>query len=164
MKLSPHDLRQWFWRAGLCVLLSAWGLAKISYADYWVPGVAYALLIIPARAGFKVPLMAAVALAYSAAYMAMASLEGGGNPWVLRLAVVSLGSLLLGASLHSWGGFSRRKALAQWVLGTGLAVPFWYAALSGPQGAPGLSAWLLAFAVWQGPMSYLYFAQTKKGA
>jgi hypothetical protein len=162
--LKRRDLWEWSWRAAICILLSAWGLAKVTDADYWAPGVAFSLLIIPARRGFKLPLLVAVALAYSVAYAGMASLGDNANPWVLRIAVVSLGSFLLGQSLRSWGSFSKKQALEQWLLGTVLAVPFWQAILGGADGAPSLQKWILAFAVWQGPMSYLYFAQTKKGA
>jgi len=163
-QLGPKDLSAWFWRSLLCVALSAWGLARINNADYWVPGLAYSLLIIPARWGFKQPLLLAVALSYIVAYAAVAQLDGDSNPWVLRVLVVSAGSLLLALGLRFFGGLSKRQAIIQWALGTALALPFWRAALSGPEGSPRFQAWLLAFAAWQAPMSYLTFVQTKKGA
>ena len=163
-QLKKDDLAAWLWRSLLCVGLSAWGLARIGSAEYWVPGLAYSLLIIPARWGFKQPLLLAVALSYCVAYAAVSRLDGPSNPWVLRVAVVSAGSLLLALSLRLFGGLSKRKAVIQWALGTALAWPFWLAVLSGPEGSPRFQSWLLAFAAWQAPMSYLTFVQTKKGA
>jgi hypothetical protein len=169
--LSRKEFLDWSWRAAACVLLSVLPLDHLEYAEFWVPGVAFSLLIITGRAGFRWPLLISVSLAYTLAmivFLALGNLDAAGLEifsWKgTRTAVAVLGPLGLALSLRFFGGFSWPKALVQLVAGTALVVPFAYILADVDDDFQiYISYWIMLFAVWQMPMSLLYYVQTKKG-
>ncbi len=70
---------EWAWRSGACVAISALALSRLPHAEQWVPGAAFALLVVAGRRR-DAGLLAAVLLSYSAGY-ASGELFGAAGVW-----------------------------------------------------------------------------------
>jgi hypothetical protein len=153
--------RNWFRRSIVCAILSGLGLSLHQIDGlqpfYWVPGLAFALLVVTARSR-KPELLVAVTLAYTLGYASGDYLEPLGT-WPMRVGVVAIGSGLLAASLRWKGGLSAKRAGELFMLGTLLAFPFWMI-LTRNDGAPPLPVWVAGFSAWQMPMAWYYLKES----
>lgn len=159
--MNLNSKNNWLRRSAVSAILSAAAISQLPsqfQAYYWAPGVAFALLVVTAHSK-KLELLAAVALSYSAGYASGDLLERFGTT-PMRIGVVAIGSGLLALSLHWKGGLSEDRARNLALLGTALAIPFfWFTDRSGG-GAPTLPLWIAAFSVWQMPVAWYYLKES----
>jgi hypothetical protein len=153
--------RNWLRRSIVCAIVSGAGLSlhPLDRLEpfYWAPGLAFALLVVTARSR-KPELLAAVTLSYTLGYASGDFFEPLGT-WPMRIGVVALGSGLLAASLRWKGGLSTARARELFLLGTALAIPFWWI-LTRHDGAPPLPVWIAGFSVWQIPVAWYYLKES----
>ena len=162
--MNLNSKNNWIRRSILSAILSAAALSlpmiQRLQPIYWAPGFFFALLVVRARSSDPT-LMTAVVLSYFLGYSSGDPLEKLGlNDWPLRVAAVAIGSLLLVLSLRWKGGLKEARMANMAMLGTALAVPFWWFLLRQPGGGePILPLKIAAFSIWQMPMAWYYLKQ-----
>jgi hypothetical protein len=141
--------------SGLC--LSLHPLDRLQ-PFYWAPGLAFSLLVVTGRSR-RLELLAAVVLSYTLGYASSDMLESLGT-WPMRVGVVALGSGLLAMSLRWKGGLSAMQARDLFLLGTVLALPFWWVLDRSGGGVPSFPIWIAGFSVWQMPVAWYYLKES----
>lgn len=162
--MNLNSKNNWIRRSMGSAILSAAALSLPQIGRlqpyYWAPGFFFALLVVRARSR-QAELMTAVVLAYFLGYSSGDALDKLGlHDWPLRIASVAIGSLLLTFALRWKGGLKDERMTTLAMLGTALAVPFWWFILRQPGGGgPALPLKIAAFSAWQMPMAWYYLKE-----
>lgn len=166
-KALARELTELLLKAFLCAWLSAQAVLHVPSGHYWGPGLAFALLILPLRYGYKPLLLAAVTASYALGMLSMDLLPPQ-TEFATYLQAPALGSLALALVLHWMGALGWRRASAVALAGSLLGPWFWIIIGSGElEWLRQDHAWVLAFFLWQAPMavvlSYRRSDDTLKG-